>query len=86
MSEFLLYIPVTPNRQHCSTSRALEWNQLTFTLTVTAHNLIDLDLFMASHKAFLEQCILKCSLTLILVGGHNEIFVAICLAACGSFC
>lgn len=41
--------------------------------------LIDIGLFMAFHKAFLEQCILKCFLTLILVGGHNE-----CLDLCGS--
>jgi hypothetical protein len=37
------------------------------------HNLIDIGLFMAFHKAFLEQCILKCFLTLILVGGHKLI-------------
>ena len=41
--------------------------------------LIDIGLFTASHKAFLEQCILKCFLTLILVGGHSE-----CLDLCGS--
>lgn len=44
---------------------------VTFYFNSNLHNLIDLALFMASHKAFLEQCILKCSLTLILVGGHN---------------
>lgn len=45
--------------------------QIYFYLTVVIHKLIDFGLFMAFHKAFLEQCILKCFLTLILVGGHN---------------
>lgn len=45
--------------------------QIYFFLTIVILKLIDIGLFMAFHKAFLEQCILKCSLTLILVGGHN---------------
>lgn len=55
---------------HCN-FRTFKWNEFTFILAIVLHELIDIGFSMAFRKAFLEQCILKCFLTLILVGGHN---------------